>query len=228
MICMKKVCSLLCPKRRKKLCPLQSRKPHMTSNGEIIIKSLAEYIKTVPTMTEDFKSHSEDIIVYRGQGRADQELIPYLFRPGYENIRQNEARLLREAEAAHPEEFSGLTTLDKLAKLQHYGFPTRLLDVTLNPLVALYFSVRVTEKTNNSNFDGCVILCRVPANSVEMFDSELVVAMANLANLSDEEKDLLEHCDPTEIRIIHQANNITTNKRNNSNSDNKTPAKNKC
>ena len=71
MICMKKVCSLLCPKRRKKLCPLQSRKPHMTSNGEIIIKSLAEYIKTVPTMTEDFKSHSEDIINILGYKNYD-------------------------------------------------------------------------------------------------------------------------------------------------------------
>ena len=70
-------------------------------------------------MTEDFKSNPDDMIVYRGQGKAYQELIPYLFRKGNENIRENEARLLRDAEAAHPEEFSGLTTLDKLAKLQH-------------------------------------------------------------------------------------------------------------
>lgn len=176
----------------------------MTSNSEIIINSLAEYIKKVLTMTEDFKSNPDDMIVYRGQGRAYQELIPYLFRKGNENIRENEARLLRDAEAAHPEEFSGLTTLDKLAKLQHYGFPTRLLDVTLNPLVALYFSVRSTEGTDNQNFDGSVILCRIPASSVEVFDSEIVVTMANLANLSSDMKYCLEHCGQEELKAVHR------------------------
>jgi hypothetical protein len=37
--------------------------------------------------------------------------------------------------------FDNLSTLELFAHLQHYGGPTRLLDVTLNPLIALWFAV---------------------------------------------------------------------------------------
>lgn len=39
-----------------------------------------------------------------------------------------------------PYEFQNATNFEILTKLQHYGLGTRLLDVTLNPLVALYFA----------------------------------------------------------------------------------------
>jgi hypothetical protein len=37
--------------------------------------------------------------------------------------------------------FDNLSALETLAHLQHYGGPTRLLDVSFNPLVALWFAV---------------------------------------------------------------------------------------
>jgi FRG domain len=37
--------------------------------------------------------------------------------------------------------FDNLSALETLAHIQHYGGPTRLLDVSFNPLVALWFAV---------------------------------------------------------------------------------------
>lgn len=81
--------------------------------------------------------------VYRGQ-TDDWSLIPGIYRGDYEN---NEQEILDEIQRLYPLEFADCQTLfDILIKAQHYGIPTRILDVTFNPLVALYFAIQ-----NNPN-----------------------------------------------------------------------------
>ena len=90
--------------------------------------------------------------------------MPGIFR---ENYLSYESELINGAYLRNPSEFRQLDTdFEKLAKLQHYGLPTRLLDVTSNPLVALYFACQPYQEFNevdNSIIkpDGAVLFQRM-------------------------------------------------------------------
>ena len=58
-------------------------------------------------------------------------LSPGLARHKY-SFSDAEATLINEFLTRRPDAFSGLSDFDVLAKMQHYGLPTRLLDFTTN------------------------------------------------------------------------------------------------
>lgn len=104
----------------------------------------------LPTQTDKVRPYGEEkALWFRGQCDADWGLTPKFLRKEYQDANGAEMRLEFES-VGHPLTQSGAIH-DKwhwYFLMQHYSAPTRLLDWTLNPLVALYFAVR--EKVEGS------------------------------------------------------------------------------
>lgn len=111
------------------------------------------------------------------RGHADKNFLikPSIYRKTL--WVSNEDRIIREIIMRCPSEFSSMrSSFEKLVKMQHYDLPTRLLDLTENPLVALYFACIGEEKN-----DGEIIFFKIPKSEVKYFDSDTVSVISNVA-----------------------------------------------
>jgi len=135
-----------------------------------IISSLSQFIKKSTELssgTNSYRSISvSSMNFFRGQANSSWVLEPKLYR---ENLFQKEGVLISELMRVSPNEFKDGDYFDKLVKMQHYGLPTRLLDTTLNPLVALFFACY---DSTQRNFDGNVYC--FPQQPVFMQDNSFI------------------------------------------------------
>jgi len=117
------------------------------------IESVPDFLQELDDLRRTYvwevRGDASSLTFYRGQADASWKLGPRLYR---EELHYEEQNLIRDALRLLPNEFSGISEFGVLAKMQHYGLPTRLLDVTSNPLAALYFACLSPEDKDGTVF----------------------------------------------------------------------------
>lgn len=113
-----------------------------TTDG-IEITSVDEFMKEISILNQNKKDPNAQLF-FRGQAVDYWDIRPSIFRDQMLSI---EHHLMTEPLRQVPNEFYNLSdSFEIMEKYQHYGMCTRLLDITTNPLVALYFACEHYEK----------------------------------------------------------------------------------
>lgn len=167
------------------------------------IQTLSDFV----TCAVDLAAPTDHEFFWRGHSDAKYKLVPGIYRKSMQ-MSSKEHLLIKEAIIRHPEAFSARHSFfEKLVMLQHYEFPTRLLDLSENPLVALYFSC-----FENPKKDGEVIFFSVKKDQVKYFDSDTVTVLSALScippnrfiGFSDELKKKINTDDTPELEILRK------------------------
>lgn len=180
-----------------------------------IIKSLSDYINLITSLNKqkngDCPSNKAVALCYRGIKDSTYKLEPSI---KFSNLFDFESELVDEFIRLRPEEFNGINNdFELLSKMQHFGLPTRLLDFSYNPLVALYFAC-LENKVDEKVYEGSEIEKHKDGRVYVLFNEVEVIKAQKAANIicsmhrheygSLFHKDILKHKD------LFDANKIST------------------
>ena len=171
-----------------KLFATNTTSPSQLQGQQNPIGSISGLLNAFRRIKSHHKKENDDVLFYfRGEPQCGWNLIPSVMR---ESFVLSESEMLLELMSRRPEEFGKMpSSLAQWMLAQHHGLKTRFLDVTKNPLVALFHACEQSE--NYKNDDARLHIFAVPRPLIKSFNSDTASVITNFAKLSKQEQDLL-------------------------------------
>ena len=120
----------------------------------------------------------------------------------------NESTLFRECERRLSSEFASCkSTFEKLVLMQHYGIATRVLDVSIDSLQALFFAMYHDPKYEyDDNKESVVLVYEILKDSIRNWHSDSVSVISNIAVLDNDSLDIRSLPEPMDKFSLAQFN----------------------
>lgn len=125
----------------------EGNKPVIAAESEQLFYALKKYLCTFDEKT-----------VFRGQNK-DWNPVASIFRSEFSNLSKNEQEYYKNIKRDHEIELGNYKNEYELwSKMQHFGYPTRLLDVTTNRFKAIAFMIDGINKMQIEDKPPCVYI----------------------------------------------------------------------
>ena len=140
--------------------------------------------KKLIAFLDDLTQNSGNI--YRGYSH-DDEIYPNIIRS--RDLSKHEKDFLTQFERYGLAYFSANNAMEFLSTAQHYGLPTRLLDFTYNPYIALFFALHNAKRDEEDRYYK-IIYCDI--NDCNQFKNEKNPSRHDIHKAKTNEEHFLE------------------------------------